>query len=54
MQVQRKPLKPLDQALQELLAHAQARPDVALVDTFDADGRVQTRDIRDWELDGIL
>ncbi|MEQ6437367.1 gephyrin-like molybdotransferase Glp [Comamonas sp. w2-DMI] len=44
MQVQRKPLKPLDQALQELLAHAQARPDVELVDTFDADGRVLLQD----------
>lgn len=39
-QTPRKPLKPLDDALQELLAHAQPMAGVQQVDTFDADGRV--------------
>ena len=36
----RAPLKPLDQALAELLAHAQVLPGRDEVATFDADGRV--------------
>ncbi|MBV8247349.1 MAG: molybdopterin molybdotransferase MoeA [Comamonas sp.] len=40
MQAQRKPLKPLDDALQELLAHARPLAGAQQVDTFDADGRV--------------
>ena len=36
----RQPLKPLDQALAELLTHAVALADVQTVSTFDADGRV--------------
>ena len=40
MQAPRKPLKPLDEALQELLAHAQPLASVQQVDTFEADGRV--------------
>ena len=39
-QTPRKPLKPLDEALQELLAHAQPQAGAQMVDTFDADGRV--------------
>jgi len=39
-QTPRKPLKPLDEALQELLAHARSHAGAQLVDTFDADGRV--------------
>lgn len=39
-QTPRKPLKPLDEALQELLAHARPHAGAQLVDTFDADGRV--------------
>ena len=39
-QAPRKPLKPLDEALQELLAHAQPLAGVQQVDTFEADGRV--------------
>ncbi|EHN65333.1 molybdopterin molybdotransferase MoeA [Comamonas testosteroni] len=39
-QTPRKPLKPLDEALQELLAHARHQAGAQLVDTFDADGRV--------------
>ena len=39
-QTPRKPLKPLDEALQELLAHAQPQAGTQMVDTFDADGRV--------------
>ncbi|NIF83931.1 molybdopterin molybdotransferase MoeA [Comamonas sp. Tr-654] len=39
-QTPRKPLKPLDEALQELLAHAWHQAGAQLVDTFDADGRV--------------
>ena len=39
-QAPRKPLKPLDEALQELLAHAQPLAGVQQVNTFDADGRV--------------
>ena len=34
----RAPLKPLDDALTELLAHAGALPGVETVTTFDADG----------------
>ncbi|GGH58095.1 molybdopterin molybdenumtransferase MoeA [Comamonas phosphati] len=44
MQAQRKPLKPLDEALRELLAQAQALPGTERVDTFDADGRVLLQD----------
>ncbi|MEG1082763.1 MAG: molybdopterin molybdenumtransferase MoeA, partial [Pseudomonas sp.] len=40
MQTPRKPLKPLDEALQELLAHALVLTGSEQVDTFDADGRV--------------
>lgn len=39
-QTPRKPLKPLDDALQELLAHAQPLAGAESVDTFEADGRV--------------
>ncbi|WP_218242746.1 molybdopterin molybdotransferase MoeA [Comamonas fluminis] len=39
-QAPRKPLKPLDEALQELLAHAQPLAGAQQVDTFEADGRV--------------
>ena len=35
-----KPLKPLDEALADLLAHAQLLPGSDTVTTFDADGRV--------------
>lgn len=44
MQEQRKPLKPLDEALQELLAQAQVLAGAEQVDTFDADGRVLLQD----------
>ncbi|MEG0140064.1 MAG: molybdopterin molybdotransferase MoeA [Comamonas sp.] len=40
MQAPRTPLKPLDDALQELLAHAQPLAGADSVDTFEADGRV--------------
>lgn len=40
MQAPRTPLKPLDDALQELLAHAQPLAGAESVDTFEADGRV--------------
>lgn len=40
MQAPRTPLKPLDEALQELLAHAQPLAGSQQVSTFDADGRV--------------
>lgn len=40
MQAPRTPLKPLDDALQELLAHAQPLTGAESVDTFEADGRV--------------
>ena len=40
MQAPRTPLKPLDEALQELLAHAQPLAGAESVDTFEADGRV--------------
>ena len=43
-QTNRKPLKPLDDALQELLAHAQPMAGSQMVDTFDADGRVLLQD----------
>ena len=36
-----KPLKPLDEALAELLGHATPLTGVDTVTTFDADGRVQ-------------
>ncbi len=39
-----KPLKPLDEALAELLAHAAPLPGVDTVTTFDADGRVLAQD----------
>eukprot|EP01038_Epipyxis_sp_PR26KG_P003587 gene3587-5115_t len=35
-----KPLKPLDEALADLLAHARPLPGTDTVTTFDADGRV--------------
>ena len=41
----RPPLKPLDQALAELLAHAVPLADVQTVSTFDADGRVLAQDL---------
>ena len=41
----RAPLKALDAALAELLAHAQLLPGAESVSTFDADGRVLTRDL---------
>ncbi len=40
-----KPLKPLDQALAELLAHAVPLPATELVSTFDGDGRVLAQDL---------
>ena len=40
----RSPLKPLDEALADLLAHAQPLPGVETVDTFNADGRVLAQD----------
>ena len=40
----RSPLKPLDDALADLLAHAQPLPGVETVDTFNADGRVLAQD----------
>ena len=39
-----KPLKPLDEALAELLAHAAVLPGTDTVTTFDADGRVLAQD----------
>lgn len=41
----RAPLKPLDQALAELLARAAPPPGVEVVSTFDADGRVLAQDL---------
>jgi molybdopterin molybdotransferase len=41
----RAPLKPLDQALSELLARAAPLPGGELVSTFDADGRVLAQDL---------
>lgn len=41
----RAPLKPLDQALAGLLAHAAPLPGCEMVSTFDADGRVLSRDL---------
>ncbi len=41
----RAPLKPLDAALAELLAHAAPLPGVDVVSTFDADGRVLAQDL---------
>lgn len=41
----RAPLKPLDVALAELLAHAAPLPGVEVVSTFDADGRVLAQDL---------
>lgn len=45
MNAPRAPLKALDDALTELLAHAEALPGVDEVTTFDGDGRVLARDI---------
>ena len=45
MNAPRVPLKSLDQALGELLAHAQPLPGVEQISTFDADGRVLAQDI---------
>ena len=42
---QRAPLKPLDEALSELLARALPLPGVDSVSTFDADGRVLAQDL---------
>jgi molybdopterin molybdotransferase len=42
---QRAPLKPLETALAELLAHAVALSGVEVVSTFDADGRVLAQDL---------
>lgn len=44
MKASRPPLRPLDDALQELLAHARPLP-VEAVPTFDADGRVLAEDL---------
>ena len=41
----RTPLKPLDQALTELLAHALPLLGAEAVSTFDADGRVLAQDL---------
>lgn len=41
----RTPLKPLDAALAELLAHAKLLPGMVSVSTFDADGRVLAQDL---------
>ena len=41
----RAPLKPLDAALAELLAHARLLPGTESVSTFDADGRVLAQDL---------
>ena len=41
----RKPLKPLEEALAELLAEAAPLPGVETVSTFDADGRVLAQDL---------
>ena len=40
----RSPLKPLDEALADLLAHAQPLPGLETVDSFNADGRVLAQD----------
>ena len=42
----RAPLKPLDVALAELLAHALPHPNFESVSTFEADGRVLAHDVR--------
>ena len=42
----RAPLKPLDQALAELLAQAKPLPAVERVSTFEADGRVLAQDLQ--------
>ena len=39
------PLRPLDEALAELLSHARPLADVEAVSTFDADGRVLAQDL---------
>lgn len=44
MSMKKQPLKPLDDALVELLAHATPLPGTETVDTFDADGRVLAQD----------
>ena len=41
----RPPLRPLDEALAELLGHARALADAETVSTFDADGRVLAQDL---------
>ena len=43
---QRAPLLPLDDALRDLLAHAQPRLPLESVSTFEADGRVLAQDLR--------
>ncbi len=45
MNAPRPPLKALDEALAELLAHAQPLPGIEDITTFDGDGRVLARDI---------
>lgn len=45
MNAQRPPLKSLDEALTQLLAHAQVLSGVDEVSTFDGDGRVLARDV---------
>ena len=44
MSMKKQPLKPLDDALAELLAHAAPLPGTDTVPTFDADGRVLAQD----------
>ncbi len=45
MSMARAPLRPLDEALAELMAHARPLGDVEQVATFDADGRVLAQDV---------
>ena len=45
MNATRPPLRPLDQALAELLEHALPLAGTELVSTFDADGRVLAQDL---------
>jgi molybdopterin molybdotransferase len=44
MSMKKQPLKPLDEALAELLAHAAPLPGTHTIATFDADGRVLAQD----------
>lgn len=44
MSMKKQPLKPLDEALAELLAHAAPLPGTDTIATFDADGRVLAQD----------